>query len=171
MPVKHTTIIALAALALGGCGDRAEPEATFDKASRPATSAATQCSPLPPDVTIGMAHQLRADYFYINKNGIIRRNVVYHILEGDLDSTISGMAESMQAAGFQPVDSKGTGTGRIHSRFRKKGYGMAHLIYTSEPKPAEDSPVRAVLTLDLPPPSLNAPRPAKRSAQKRAKPK
>jgi hypothetical protein len=158
--MRHALIIALATLALGACGDRATPVATFDKASQPATDVAA-CSPLPPGVAIDIANQLRADYFYINKDGIIRRRVVFQILNGDLDSAVSSTTKSMQAAGIRAVDSTGAGTQRVHSRFQKKGYGMAHLLYTPAANAAADSPVRAVLTFDLPPPSLNAPRAAK----------
>lgn len=162
--MKNAILAALAVLALAGCGERATPNATFDKPTRPVADAAA-CTPLPARVALDVKSDLRADYYYINKNGVIRRRVVYHLLEGDIDSAAASVGKSMQAAGFEAVDSTGAGTQRIHARFRKKGYGMAHILLASVPNPGADNPIHGVLTFDLPPPAFNAPRPPKRAAQ------
>jgi hypothetical protein len=159
--MKHLLFMTAAVLTLAACGERSKPEAAFDKASQPATStSAGACSPLPAGVVVPVANQLRSDVFYVNKNGVVRRRVVLQVLEGDHAAIIADITHAMTAAGFQLLDKRNALVQRVHLRFRKGGYGIAHLFF--DPISASGSPVQAVVTFDLPPPSFNPPRVAKR---------
>jgi hypothetical protein len=159
--MKRLLLIATAVLTLSACGERAKPEATFDKASQPAVAtSARACSPLPTGVVVPFANQLRSDAFYVNKNGVVRRRVVLQALESDQAGVIAEMTRVMAAAGFQLLDKRNALVQRVHTRFRKKGYGIAHLFF--DPVSGSGSPVHAIITFDLPPPSFNPPRAAKR---------
>lgn len=159
--MKRLLLMTAAVLALTSCGERAKPEATFDKASQPAAgTSVSACSPLPAGVVVPLASQLRSDAFYVNKDGVVRRRVVVQILESDHAAIIANMSRTMAAAGFQLLDKRNALVQRVHIRFRKKGYGIAHLFF--DPVSESGSPVRAVVTFDLPPPSFNPPRTAKR---------
>lgn len=160
--MRHLLGLTLVALALVGCGERAAPGATFDKASQPATAGG--CSPLPAGVNVPMAHQLRSDSFYANKNGVVRRRVVVQLLEGTSADAIAGMDRALQAAGFSQLGRRQADGSRVRVRYRKAGYGIAHLFF--DPIATAGSPVRGTITFDLPPPAFNPPRAAARPASR-----
>lgn len=153
------TILLLAGF-LAGCGkERAHPKETFAKASDPRVTGATDettCSPLPAGVVLNFPYHVRSHYFHLNVLKMVRRRVVIQYMRDDAAQVEQGLGTSMLAAGFSLHDRKQGGNGRVHIRYHKKGYGMAHIFLVPNDG-GTDAIVKGVLTFDLPPPQFNPP--------------
>lgn len=155
--MKIPALLALTALSLAGCGDeRAVPNATFAKSSEPAAAKAGSCGVLPEGITLQLPYTLASDYYMVNVTKVIRHRVVLQFTEGTLAEVEESIKKSMLAAGFSFHDVRPGKGGGTHSRYKKKGYGMAHILL--DPNAASgDHLVKGTITFDLPPPQFNPP--------------
>lgn len=167
--MKIPALLALTALSLAGCGDeRAVPNATFAKSSEP-TDKTGLCGVLPEGITLQLPYTLASDYYMVNVTKVIRHRVVLQFTEGTLAEVEESVKKSMLAAGFSFHDVRPGKDGGTHSRYKKKGYGMAHILL--DPNNASgDHLVKGTITFDLPPPQFNPPSAPKKPAPANATP-
>ena len=161
--MKTIATILLVSTALVGCGERATPKDSFAKSSESATGATAPCSVLPEGISLSIPYKLASDYYYLNVNKTIRHRVVLQYTTGTPAEVDASIKQSMLSAGFAFHDVRPGKDGDSHSRYAKKGYGMAHVMLNPTSQAgAEEYVVKGEIAFDLPPPNLNPPPKAKK---------
>lgn len=162
--MKLPATILMISIALAGCGERATPKDTFAKSSEP-TAVPASGQVLPESIELTFPNKLVSDYYYLNVKKMIRHRVVFQYSEGTPAEIDASIKQSMLAAGFAFHDVRTSEEGGTHSRYAKKGYGMAHVLLKPTAAPGTDEYIiKGEIAFDLPPPQFNPPSPAKKAA-------
>lgn len=132
--MKYNVLIASLLVALAGCDQISQPS---DVSSVPAAETnqpevpepATQPCPeptgyqvMPAGLNLSIPYHVRADIIQKDGSGQSRRHIVLEYLDGDLETTVSAIEQSLAEGGFAPRPRRETDDGRIVIPFFKTGY-------------------------------------------------
>lgn len=137
--MRHILVMAAVLSALVGCNKsqpvndtntNAAPEevASMEAPSAQPCAEQTGYQFLPAGVSLGLPFHLRADRLYTNKHDQARRRVVLEFLEGNVDSTLKTVEESMIAAGFTARPRRDQPNGNIIIPYAKRDYGSITVV-------------------------------------------
>jgi hypothetical protein len=160
--MRHILVMAAVLSALIGC-NKSQPVNDTNTNATPETVASAEaplaqpCAEqtgyqvLPAGVSLGLPYHLRADRLYTNKHDQARRRVVLELLEGNVDSTLKMVEESMIAAGFVARPRRDQPNGNIIIPYAKSGYGSITVVVNPLPGDNPSNPATlGTVTFDYP---------------------
>jgi hypothetical protein len=160
--MRRILVMAAVLSALAGC-NKSQPVSNANTNGTPETVASVEaplaqpCAEqtgyqlLPAGVSLGLPYHLRADRLYTNKHDQARRRIVLEFLEGNVDSTLKTVEESMITAGFTARPRRDQPNGNIIIPYAKRDYGSITVVVN--PLPGDNPSNSAALgtvTFDYP---------------------
>lgn len=161
--MRHILVMAAMLSALAGC-NKPQPVNDANTIATPPPTVASVEAPsaqpcaeqagyqlLPAGIRIGLPYHFRADRLYANKHDQVRRRVVLEFLEGNVDSTLKTVAESMTAAGFMARPRRDQPNGNIIIPYVRNDYGSITVVVSPLPGDNPSNPAaRGTVTFDYP---------------------
>lgn len=158
--MKYNVLIASLLVALAGCDQRSQPSEVapvqHSETNQPAApvAAAQPCTKpsndqvMPPGLTLSIPYHVRADIIHEDESGLCRRHVVLEYLDGNVETTLTALEQSLAADGFAARPKGKADDGRDIVSFLKAGHHNIVAVLDDSPGDTPSNPeAKGTITL------------------------